>query len=481
MSIEDKLKSLGDPSGQQTAEYWNEWFSIICADNNGDHEHQKKQQNLSEWYCHVEEVSRILQRHICSAVNYKDSTHNHLKFIHPGSGNSKVPHHLFETFPKSHHTILDISDVALVDIREEYINHNSIECEAANILDPPINHPNESFDIWIDKGLLDALFSNHEQVTEDQCHSMFQEAHRLLRSPEDEMSNNRLMMIISMAEDHSLNLILKNWLDYQHVNGVDVPMWSSTLHIYETQPSTGSMIPFGFILEKMINIDIMNKNGTLLKPKRTIQFHSMNDDSIPSIQIPNDASNTNILFTSTKEVVKNLLAKSRDSYITQLNARKTTNEPLLLGTMEIKPCSSDVDLQQLCYRIISINHQSRWWLPHSATDQMEADTSTSYSSDSVNKGRNGPIHLQWYPNDEQSLERINAHENANMKRVGIHGIILPIGYGIHKLVLRCTIGGNDTTSPNSSLEGLADFILEKEEDSVQSVDIVWEETRVCAS
>jgi len=98
----------------------------------------------------------------------------HLKRVYDPSINgyhnynkALVPFHLANTIKSSRHLILDISDQALLDVQANISNSstekcidssNRIEYEVANVLESPLPYASDSFDVWIDKGLLDALF-----------------------------------------------------------------------------------------------------------------------------------------------------------------------------------------------------------------------------------------------------------------------------------------------------------------------------------
>ena len=81
----------------------------MCTDNH----------NAFEWYVSVEEVARISKL-------YLTHSDGELRFIHPGSDNSLVPIHLRdEAFLSSHHVVLDISSVALHEIRSVHDSNTS--------------------------------------------------------------------------------------------------------------------------------------------------------------------------------------------------------------------------------------------------------------------------------------------------------------------------------------------------------------------
>jgi len=116
MTNKTKLLSLGDPSGQRTSRYWNEWFDAVCTSNH---------KTSFEWYTSCDEVARVLHSHIDStdennnnndnnkvrqnnnvendddeiiakddlivesSSSVLDSKKQRRRFVHPGSGNCK--------------------------------------------------------------------------------------------------------------------------------------------------------------------------------------------------------------------------------------------------------------------------------------------------------------------------------------------------------------------------------------------------------
>jgi len=114
-----------------------------------------------------------------------------------------------------------------------------------------------SFDDWIDKGLLDALFAGEKELgecsvdrrysDEQKYQKIFHEAHRLLK---DHDGNGKgVMILITMAEYHSLHLITSNWINGHH-KWNDRLLWNNILYIHELKPISGKMTPFAFVLQK---------------------------------------------------------------------------------------------------------------------------------------------------------------------------------------------------------------------------------------
>jgi hypothetical protein len=162
--------------------------------------------------------------------------------IHPGSGNSLVPVKLRNEFGFAHrHLVVDISGVALTEMRKVHdLNSstaNEIEYLLGNVLEPPLPLDDSSFDVWVDKGLVDALFKDSNEVCSGQSQNLFAEAFRLLQS------DDGLLVVVTMAETHSLQLILNGFW-------TELKMNLASLHVSELEPVSGDMRPFGFVLHR---------------------------------------------------------------------------------------------------------------------------------------------------------------------------------------------------------------------------------------
>eukprot|EP00978_Attheya_sp_CCMP212_P017982 scaffold48654_cov51-Attheya_sp.AAC.4 len=421
-TTEARLRLLGDPSGQQSAEYWNEWFDAVCyadvevKDVNGDGERQS-----FEWYCDGHEISRVIERLKETLLERTDDEHIK-KVIHPGSGNSFVPLVLAEYFQPatSKHVVVDISDVALEKVQAFHVSemesndfHAELEYAVANILQPPLPYPSGSFDIWLDKGLLDALFSGKDPVQDSiQSKTMFGEANRIL-------CDGGMALIISLGESHSLKLVVENWKEDK--------TWSKELEIFELVPTSGEMLPFAFVLRKSADASCSSGDNAI-NSTREIVLHKLNSTS--NFQMEYSRS-----LDSMVEEIDTILDVSREAFKTAgdrglRKSKEASFKRLVLAKIEVKPSHDEVDLVTLTERITS----NTWTL---------ADKTFS------------PKWQQAKPLDPSQL---------------LYGKIVPIGYGICKIILDCIIDSEE-------LDGLCDSIIEllgeDNEDCVQSVDVDW--------
>jgi translation elongation factor EF-1beta len=394
MSTEEKLRELGDPSGKQDANYWNEWFQVMCGD---DH-------RSFEWYTIPSEVARVLES--CKYPSGENS-----RMIHPGSGNSMVPVKLRDSFLFPHqHVVVDIADVALQQMKEVHdkdsCGENEISYIHGNVLDPPLPLDKDTFDVWVDKGLIDALFNDLDSSNTAQCQTLFDEAHRLLKP------TIGVLLVVTMAEDHSLSLILHNW--YRLIKGSMNLAWQPDMHIHEMEPTSGDMRPFGIMLTKA-SPSFRTETSEL-----SIIWHYF-DGSTRRHLVVGEAFDTAKVFCE----------ESRQRFRIKV---KKCNENKVLATIEVKPWDADVELYEVGQLIIGMD----WMLP---------------------EGRH--IRPNWQEYDNQTGGK------AFIK-------IVPVGYGISKLILKCVIDSDDLDDFTQCLRdwdggGIAD-------QGIQSVDVNWEQT-----
>ena len=389
--MEERLSALGDPSGKQTSDFWDEWFNIVSSENH----------RSFEWYCDVNEVARFLLHHVTSAATSNG------RMIHPGSGNSLLPIKLRDDFGFSHdHVVVDISSVALDEMRNVHDKivptdrKGEIEYLLGNVLEPPLPLEDSSFDVWIDKGLLDALFCDFSLLSRAQSLTLFSEAYRLLRP------DGGVVAIITMAEDHSLRLILSGFF-------AEIQSRASSLHVWELVPLSGDMLPFAFLLQRSTQTREGNDDLIITWHRMTGEVEEIKLD-LKCLELLNDEMSVRC-------------SASRESFHKSQQHRQDKT----LATIEIKPFDSETDMVALKETIIS----TQWTVP--STNSEEA--------------RN--IQVQW-------------------KSTGSE--VIPIGYGISKLVLQCTIDSDDLDHLVESITAWNGTPLF--EDGVQSVDVDWNKT-----
>jgi translation elongation factor EF-1beta len=406
---EDQLQQLGDPSGKQTSEFWDEWFEIVCKDNH----------RPFEWYCSVEEVVRVLRNQIdqLDAASSAEPP----RMIHPGSGNSLLPVQLRDQYSFPHkHVVVDISKVALDEMRlvhdrttreQQPDGNKRIEYLLGNVLESPLPLESNSFQAWVDKGLIDALFKDSSVQSSNQCKALFDEGHRLL-------SQGGIFFIVTLGEDHSLKLVIENWCRKEDL----ARQWHATSHIFEMQPVSGTMRPFGFLMRK--------SSETETPVDLSVMWHTL-DGSIDRVSL--DSEDTDEIYES----LRSKLISSREAFKHgATGAASSKGAHILLATLEIKPHDADDDLRAIGQAITNLS-----W--HSVANDKH-------------------IQPQWH------LWKNDAGEQVDMIK------IVPIGYGISKLLLQCVIESGD-------IDDLVETIYEWDgggvvEDGLQSVDVNWDNT-----
>ena len=350
---------ITDPSGHSDAKYWNSFFQTLGG------------QKEFEWYTSPSEIHRILSTH------YNTTKQSTIMF-HPGSGNSLLPTFLRNELPSSHHIVFDCSDVAIkemIDTHDE--QRERVDYMVGDVLET-LPFLNDVFDVWIDKGLIDALFDTSEECL-TKCQFLFREACRILKE-------RGMVVITTLAQDHSLELIMNSV--------IELKLWSQVF-LYEVDHvpgSTSTLRPFVFLF--------MTRDAS--EPSASsIIVNKRNGESL-SIDIPKD---TPYHIDSLKEYLEASRQEFKSTMLKNqvLNTFKRKSTKV---TFEIKPYDAETNLELI------------------KNNLMEKFSSCT-----------------WLDFD-----------------------IVPIGFGISKLIAVCVLAEND------DVDTLCEAIEEEEED-VQSVDI----------
>lgn len=452
--LEEKLLCLGDPSGRQDSDFWDAWFQIVCLEQ--DH-------RSFEWYCDPYETWRVLSAYIAKE-NKKFSTSpsssesdspaiRQKRMIHVGSGTSLLPVLLRDLLDGYEQVVVDVSATAIEEMKQihdpitqkstaynlDATNNNKISYILADMLKPPIiDLKQSSFDCWIDKGFLDAVFSSDDDAKQRaQSEALFQEAYRLL------VPAHGFVLIISLAEDHSLRIILDNFLSAPESR----TKWKRHFDVWEMKPISGDMRPFGFVFFAASENDHCENTTTINSCEDGVNSGVVpkDDELLTWHYAPDQSGGDAREETFTLDKLKEQLTKSRIGYYHSIAAaghiREQNNVVDISGCrhmlvlLEIKPSDVSVDLVSLSAKICSLKH-----LVH-PSDEHEK------------------IPLVWRPADKQG--------NGSDSNLQFHEII-PIGFGVSKLLLRCIV-------PSEHIEDLADFVS-LFDDTIQSVDIDWTQT-----
>ncbi len=295
------------------------------------------------------------------------------------------------------------------------------------MLQPPLPYSDYLFDVWVDKGLLDALFcggggggGDNDCHEVEQCSALFQEAHRVLKP-------NGLCIIISLAQDHTLNLLLHASGFFTDEEGRPSSEWLRPMEIHEIKPlsDASSLRPFALIFRSR---SPSSQQQPLSSSSNTI------DDLTPIIAffdengiVQDSISQQNFCW----EAVHKLVQSSQQRYVDQW---KLKNHDSLNNTSE-------------CYYKNDNHHEINYVLSTICIKPWDVET-----------------------NLHELKERIKGNEeydrfDLTWKAEEIKGI----GFGIFSLQMSLVI-------PQENLEELCECIASQEEDLIQSVDVDWQST-----
>ena len=314
----DSQTSLGDPSGNDDAGYWDKWFETVSKGTR------------FEWYVSTFEIAGILETF---AVRGKGGYFKNLEVLHGGSGNSEM---IFDFVGKPYNikkqTALDISGVAINEMNSkleklQLSSDTAVEFLLQDVL-LPLPFEDESYDAWIDKGLIDAMFDSFSDSNQANIGKLFNHANRILR-------NDSPYICITLAEEHILKLFL-------HTLSESVE-WS-TLNIIALNPAEkkSALRPFAFVFVKS-----GEKCG-----EKSVCFYP-----------EGETSTSRVIQEPTFECVNKVICNSRDAFKSNFEeeAKKSSesstttgeSQQLSLIKLQIKPYESETDLQEFLEKLKS--------------------------------------------------------------------------------------------------------------------------------
>ena len=175
------MSSLLPKSGArefQLKEYWEKFFT--------------SRSSAFEWYGEYVDLCHILHKYL------KPSS----AILVAGCGNSRLSEGLYDA---GYHCISNI-DVSSVVIRQMKSKHQEKRCEMKFIkMDvTEMDFADSSFDVVLDKGTLDAIFSSADAETVQKVHTMFDEIWRVLKIA-------GRYICITLAQEHILTTFLKSF------------------------------------------------------------------------------------------------------------------------------------------------------------------------------------------------------------------------------------------------------------------------------
>ena len=177
----------------QKKEYWDRFFT--------------KRSSAFEWYGEYTDLCHVLHKYLKSSS----------RILMAGCGNSKLSEDLYDAGFKS----IDNIDISSVVIRQKQ-SSNAGKREAMTFMKMDIlemEFEDTVFDCVLDKGTLDAIFSNTGDVTKGKVHTMFNEITRVLKYA-------GRYICVTLAQDHILEKLLdyfgSGWLLRVHKVKLDV-------------------------------------------------------------------------------------------------------------------------------------------------------------------------------------------------------------------------------------------------------------------
>lgn len=202
----------------QVKEYWDNFFS--------------KRSKAFEWYGEYVDLCHVLHKYLKSSS----------RILVVGCGNSKLSEELYDAGFQSIDNI-DISDVVI----RQMLSRNKQKRPTMTFTKMDLLHMTYSdahFDCVLDKGTLDAIFSNTDDNTVESVDKMFAEIERVLKVA-------GRYLCITLAQDHILKKLLEKfefgWLLRVH---------KVLLGDEESGSGMGGALPvFAFVLTKMARVE----------------------------------------------------------------------------------------------------------------------------------------------------------------------------------------------------------------------------------
>jgi len=183
-------------------------------------------------------------------------------------------------------------------------------------------------DIILDKGLIDAMFSDDSEDSRSRCLKVFEEELRVLRP-------SGTILIVTLCQSHILNLL-----------GHCQPVLASHCELAKVLP----MIP------KKIN--------SPLRPF-CICLKKASTQNLPTFRIQLDFSEETISQTKTVESFKDIITDIeilQTCYAEEYSRKQNKKKKGILLTLDLKPWDSDVNLEQLKQQLLDIQIEEVRWL-----------------------------------------------------------------------------------------------------------------------
>ena len=223
----------------------------------------QKRQNAFEWYGEYHDLCGLLHKY-CKAKEH---------VLMAGCGNSQLSENLYDVGYRSIVNV-DISDVVVNQMEaRNKIKRQSMQFLKMDLLD--LKFEDESFQVVLDKGTLDAIFTSEEEKIIENVNKIFAEISRVLKV-------GGRYICITLAQEHILKILLDyfsklNWFIRVHKVDISSNSNESSLPIFafiltKTRPNPNSTLTMPQILEVVADAsDKVSRLGSTLEMKKSVQ------------------------------------------------------------------------------------------------------------------------------------------------------------------------------------------------------------------
>jgi spermidine synthase len=209
-------------------QYWNQFFQDL---------HEK----AFEWYGSCNDIYPVISKNLS-----KDA-----KILMIGCGNSNLSSELYDL---GYHNItnVDYSEFVIEEmIKKNQSTRPLMKWDVGDVTDLSALYTGEGFDVIIDKGTLDAIFSENSPELKAKSLRMFEEINRLL------LKNTGIYICISLAQDYILDTLLEyfqnSWeteVSYLHLSAPAISTATDSNQQQQQQQHRSILQPFLFQFHK---------------------------------------------------------------------------------------------------------------------------------------------------------------------------------------------------------------------------------------
>jgi len=292
-----------DPKEFENQCFWDNFFKI-------------RDGKAFEWYCGTNEIVNFLIKKGCCSSSW---------ILTVGCGNSLLPFELNDNYGFSISMNVDFSLTAIKEMHQKNRNSNSrpgISFCAMDVLHMGLR--SNFADFVIDKGLLDAMFSEDSVHSRKRAVCMASELCRVVKE-------DGLLLIVSLCQGHSIRIL-----------EACLPVFSSNCLEAKVQPLTpqnskSALRPFCISLLKgdaashheNLKVTFLNENGEQIK-----SCHSFLE-------------------------MECLFVQFQKTFLEEFQQKESKR---LLLTLDLKPWDADVDLEITQNNVLTLNLENVLWL-----------------------------------------------------------------------------------------------------------------------